>query len=455
MLVANNSQGNCKFGAKCALGHYMPDGHRVNKADLQPINGPSSRKYPDNQAYRAMEQNYHDPYMMTSANAGYYPDMSFFEDELDPNPDRYAPAFRNGNAYDHPVGSPPTSQFGSPSNDVHSPPTRKWASALDAPMPASYTGSIPNYAKVGHVSGSVPDKFGLGSPPLSMFSQSLGSPPIKDNVIRPPSNLKSSAIGSSLAHTESIGERILHSQAYALKSRLPISSSVPVRDLDAKFAMDDLAALPSGIQDEVLTTSEKMKLASKPDLEPGIGFKDNSEGLAIPRRGSNTLGSPPTIAAGSPSRFRALFEEQQRGKSSAANIGVGSPLRESWMLDGDSAFYNRPPVTMSGISAALSRVELNRTESTESNNLRPSIRNSYARQMSSPGLSGKRIDEEGDPATFFPMDDEGTRKTPLVPFQWGDKLSSNSNVHISRNNQGGANGGFSNGNRPIFGGFGE
>lgn len=456
---ANQSQGNCKFGAKCALAHYLPNGHRVSKADLQPLNAIKSRDRSEGPTYPFSEQNFHDPYMSTT---NYFPDIPFLEDDLDANPDRYTPAFRNGNAYDHPIGSPPTSQFGSPPNDIHSPPQRKWPSALEAPMPASYTGSVPNYAKHGHVSGSVPDRFGLNSlnsPPSSSsgFSQVVGSPP-HQGVIRASSNLKTSTLGSSPAHAEtSIGERMLHSERNALRSKMmPISSSVPVHDLDSKFGLDDLPMLPSGLHEEVLTPSEKMKRLSKPEMEPSSSFKDRSDGLAIPRRAS-AIGSPPTMTVGSPSRFRALFEAQEREKTASLGVAVGSPLRESWMLDGDAAAasgrFNAAP--MSGLSAAisLSRTEMNRTDSTESNGQRTGIRNSYSRQISSPGLSGKRIDEEGDPATFFPMDDEGTRRG--VTFPWNDRQSTiPRDAQNNRNSQG--NGmAFGGGNRPVFGGFHE
>lgn len=400
-------------------------------------------------AFPFQEQNLHEQYGMST---NYPLDYPFFDEDLDINPDRYTPAFRNGNAYDHPIGSPPTSQFGSPPNDFNSPPQRKWPSALEAPMPASYTGSVPNYAKVGHVSGSVPDKFGLGSPSNSGFSQVVGSPP-HQGVVRASSNLKTTTLGSSPAHAEtSIGERMLHSERNAqLRSRnLPISSSVPVHDMDKFGGLDDLPMLPSALRDEVLTPSEKMKRLSRPEMEASSSFKDRSDGLAIPRRAS-AVGSPPTMTVGSPSRFRALFEEQQRERSANVGLAVGSPLRESWMLDGDSNPSGRATGPMSGLSTALSRMEMNRTDSTESNGQRPNIRNSYARQISSPGLSGKRIDEEVDPI-FFPMDDEGTRRG--VTFPWGDRQQANNkDAHGNRNGQNGM--AFGGGARPVFGGFHE
>lgn len=221
-----------------------------------------------------------------------------------------------------------------------------------------------------------------------------------------------------------------------------MSASVPVHDhFEDRFGVDnDLPFLPSDLHEEVLTPGEKMRRLSRPDRsEQDISgsFKDIAEGLAIPRRSSNVVGSPP--AAGSPSRFRAIFEEQQREKTS--NVGVvGSPLRESWMLDGNSTISHRQSVQMSGISQAMARVELGRTESTESNGLRTNgLRGGYARQVSSPGLSSKRIDEEGEP-TFFAMDDESTRRANPSWYD-GQKESSSQNRGVA----------IKNGHRPVFG----
>lgn len=245
----------------------------------------------------------------------------------------------------------------------------------------------------------------------------------------------------------------MHSARNAPKSRPPMSASVPVNDhFEDRFGVDnDLPFLPSDLHEEVLTPGEKMRRLSRPDRpdrpdqEISGSLKDRSEGLAIPRRSSNVVGSPP--AAGSPSRFRAIFEEQQREKTS--NVGVvGSPLRELWMLDGNSTISNRQSMQMSGISQAMARMELNRTDSTESNGLRSSgLRGGYARQISSPGLSSKRIDEEGEPA-FFAMDDESTRRANP---SWYDGQSTSSRKLSDESNPQNRGVGIKTGVRPVFG----
>ncbi|KAK5075229.1 hypothetical protein LTR64_001434 [Lithohypha guttulata] len=430
--------------------HYLPNGHRVNKGDLRPYHATNTNGYDLN----GKNQNdppppfpsIDEPYLGSNPPQDYYPDIPFLEDEYDSHPDRYNDAFRNDKPYDIPIGSPPTSHFGSPPSDIRS-PRHKWPSALDAPLPPSYTGSVPNYATIGHVSGSVPDKFGLASPANSTISQNVAGPGVKESLIQPPTqNPKTTPLGASPAHAEtSIGGRILYSEKYRQKSRPPMSSSLPVRDFDTRLGLDsDLPLLPSDLHDELLTTGDKMRGFSRPEQETSGSFKEGSDSLAIPRRSSNVVGSPP--AASSPSRFHHIFKEQ---KEKSSNIGVvGSPLRESWLLGGDSTVSSRPGMQMSGISQALGQMNLDRTETGDSTGLRPNnIRGGYARQISSPGLTSTRIDEEGDPATFFPMDDESTRRGAVA---WNDSQNSTSRkttgeVSMPRGMP------IKNGVKPIFG----
>lgn len=379
-------------------------------------------------------------------------DMQFlYEDEPDLYPDRYQHRNGNGNGFEG-IASPPTSQFGSPPDNMpfQSPAERVRRSALDAPLPASYDPTIPPHiAKYGPFGQSVPDKFGLRSPASSVLSQKIGSPPSRDPAApspMPSSNLKATTtLGVSPAQTgHSIGERIMHSQRVSRPKMM--SASVPVHDWDDGLGIEpDL--LPSGLHEDVLTPQERMRRLSKADQETSSSLRDRPEGLAIPQRQSSTFGSPPT--AGSPSRFRAIFEEQQREKSNSVSGHVGSPLRESWMADGGSTISARP-VQISGITQAMNRMELNRTDSTESTGPRMGglggLRAGYARfdrQISSPGLTSKRIDEEGEGA-FFLMDDESTRANPA----WIDNYTTNSRKVSTEGNNTPNRGG---GDRPIFG----
>ena len=237
---ADHGQGNCKFGAKCALAHYLPNGHRVSRADLEPINSRKSIQYgmngrDDPAQYSSNEPALNEPFAGPPGNQTYFPDIPFLDDEYEANPDRTASAWNgNGRTYEQPpVGSPPTSHFGSPTNDTLS-PQRKWPSALNAPLPASYNNSVPHYAKFGPFGSSVPDTFGLGSPPNPTSPQKGPNPPVRDSLARGPtqsSNLNTPPLGPSPAQGDtSIGERIMHSARTAAKPRPPMSASVPVND---------------------------------------------------------------------------------------------------------------------------------------------------------------------------------------------------------------------------------
>lgn len=367
-------------------------------------------------------------------------DDDLLDNIYEPSTQRYGGAFANHNAYDMPVGSPPTSLVGSPPND-----TRKWPTALEAPLPPSYTGSVPNYITKGHISGSVPGKFLMTSPP-SQASPGIGSPSGMDLGSRiQQTNTKPTPLGTSPAHADtSINGRIMHSHLNQMRNKSAISSSVPVRESLFRTEPDaTLDLVPRNIVHDVLTPGEQARRASRSEQELSNSYKESSNGLAIPRR-SSAVGSPP--AAGSPSRFKSLFDQQEREKS--ANVGaVGSPLRESWLSNGNSSVSNRQSMQMSGISQALGRMSLDRPESSESS-LRPNpLRGGYGRQISSPGLH-PRIDEEGDPATFFPMDgDEGSRRVTNV-WNDNDPSTSRQSAEDLADRQGVP---IRNGNRPIFG----
>ena len=214
---------------------------------------------------------------------------------------------------------------------------------------------------------------------------------------------------------------------------MPVSASVPVRDSHFSDLESESSFLTTDPHDELSTSAQRTRRLSKPEDVSG-SFKEMSEGLAIPRKSSNTVGSPPMSS--SPSRFKALFEEQQKQKSAGVGI-VGSPLRESWMPEN----AERSGYQISGISQAMARMAFDRTDSTDSTTSRPLVRTNYNRQISSPGLSSQRIDEEGEGA-FFPMDaDDGTKRTNPM---W---IESQKNARLSeeqpRPNP--------NSNRPIFG----
>lgn len=431
-LVDLGDQGNCKFGAKCALAHYLPDGRRVNRADLDAGLAMAGRGYgyanrQEQTPFPPQDPSVGDP-MLNQPTYGpdYFPSQGFplmDPDETDANHDRYN-QYQGHSALDSGVNSPPTSQFGSPTNDYLFPksPVENLRTALNAPLPQSFDANgISHIAQYGPFGQSVPDKFGLRSPASSSLSRQLGSPP--DSIV----NVRNANLGSNLRNAsplglspqntdESISQRIMHSQR-PNKVR-GLSASVPRSNLYHEWE-DGLGLetelLPNSLHDEVLTPQEKMRRMSRPDQE--TNSKDYARALAIPSGSSSKVGSPP---AGSPSRFSALWAEQREKKANdntvPTNVGpVGSPLRGSWMSQESSQ-------QVSGISQAMARMQLNRTDSGESNGGRvhsSGLRHSSApigRGISSPGLSSKKIDEEVE-GEFFPMDgdDKNTTWAGLSP----------------------------------------
>ena len=327
-------------------------------------------------------------------------------DDTDALPDRYN-QYQNPSIYEPGLASPPLSAFGSPPTDsmLRSPPENA-RTALNAPLPHSFdSNGISHIAKYGPLGQSVPDRFGLRS--LSNQSKQSGSPaetgPHRSSHLG--SNLRGASplAGSPQNNDESLGQRIMHSQKVT-KPRA-IAQSVPYQHPYPEWE-DPLGAeadlLPNSLHDDILTPQEKSRRMSRPD----------GEGLNIPSGTSSKVGSPP--AGTSPSRFSHLWAEQRERKAAESNTGsqfghVGSPLQQSWMPS-DSAFQSRAPA-VSGITQGMARMQFGRTESSESSSSRPNpLRHSsnpmsrIDRTVSSPGLTAKRIDEEGE--VFFPMDDD-------------------------------------------------
>jgi hypothetical protein len=361
------------------------------------------------------------------------------QDEGDAFYGRFA-QYRNG-PMEGAISSPPGSHFGSPLEEAQfpkSPVLENLRTALNAPLPQSFDpNGLSHIAKYGPLGKSVPSTFGMRSPPASLPKRGIQAPEASTNGRTGAlgSNLRNgSALGSS-PHTqdEPVGQRLMHSQRNARSNRL--STSVPqgvqLDDWDENFTFEqDL--LPIGVRNEVLTPQEKMRRSSKPDQEVGLA-KDQSSGLAIPSGGSSKVGSP--SMSSSPSRYRAIFEQQQQQREKKEQEGsntngssafghVGSPLRESWMANGAN---DASPNTLSGISRQMARMQLNRMESSESNSARlypPGTRHSSAPAgrferpgLSSPGISSTRIDEEVE-GLLFSMDEDGSKRSSN---SWGGR----------------------------------
>lgn len=359
------------------------------------------------------------------------------QDEGDVLYDRFA-QYRNV-PVEGTIASPPGSHFGSPLEETQFPksPVTHVRTALNAPLPQSFDpNGLSRIAMHGPLGKSVPDTFGMKSPPASLPNRGIQSPEVLNNgrVGAPGLNLRiGPPMGSSPhAQDEPAGQRIMHSQRNARSNRL--SASVPqgnqLDDWEESFTFEqDL--LPNSIRDEVLTPQEKMRRLSRPDQE--VLARDQSSGLAIPSGSSSKVGSP--SMSSSPSRYRAIFEQQQQQREKKEQEGsnsngfsafghVGSPLRESWMANGA---HDASPNTLSAISQQMARMQLNRTESSESNSGRlhpPGTRHSSAPVgrferpgLSSPGISSTRIDEEVE-GLVFSMDDDGSKRSSN---SWGGR----------------------------------
>ncbi len=384
----------------------------------------------------------------TDPYAGQY----LFTGQDDPNyvQDRYS-QYPNIQLIETGLSSNPGSKYGSPVDDSRLPlsPVGRHLTALDAPLPASFdSNGISHIARYGAVAASVPSKFGMESPPASLpartgyISDAFRVP--RSNGLN--SNMRNtSQLGSSppAIQDESIGQRLMHSQNVTRPRML--SSSVPrvsaADDWDDHFTFEE-TLLPTTLHEDVLTPDEKRRRLSRPEQDFSA-TKDTANALRIPSGSSSKVGSP---LGSSPSRFSALFakqrekKEQENGAVAPSTSGqVGSPLRESllhenlspsakWTSDDQFSAFSSPPrnSSMSVIAQQMHRMQLQRTDSAESNGgrLQPgSMRHAstpigrFDRTISSPRLASTRIDEEqGD--LVFSMDDEGSKRSSMI---WGGR----------------------------------
>jgi hypothetical protein len=339
-------KGNCKFGAKCALAHILPDGRRVNRPNGpmgMNMNGgalniggrvnPPTHQHQDSALANSL---LYQQQFSTDPLAGQYP---YPQDELN-FPQEYGGRYVTYSG-EPGLNSNPGSKYGSPPNDSQLPISgvEHRLTALDAPLPASFdSNGISHIARYGAVAASVPSKFGMESPPASLSQRTPGQPLDAVKALRSsvfPSNLRnSSQLGSSppAANTEeTFSQRKMHSQQNVPRPRL-LSASVPrpgvSDDWDDGFPLEE-DYLPPNLHDDVLTPQEKMRRLSRPEQD-FAGFRNTTQGgLGIPSGNSSKVGSP---LASSPSRFSALFAKQRQESNNTGTAGfghVGSPLRES------------------------------------------------------------------------------------------------------------------------------
>lgn len=368
------SKGNCKFGAKCALAHILPDGRRVNRPNasmgMNMNNGalniggrvnPPTYQHQDSVLANSLLSSQPYPVDPFQGQYQYPPDELNYSQEYD---GRYVPFSGEPG-----LGSNPDSKYGSPTNESQLPirGVERRLTALDAPLPASFdSNGISHIARYGAVAASVPSKFGMESPPASLSQRIAGQPLDAVKALRSsafPSNLRnSSQLGSSppaVTTEETIGQRKMHSQQSVQRPRL-LSASVPRPgvndDWDDGFPLEE-DFLPTNLHDDVLTPQEKMRRLSRPEQEFSNIKSATQGGLGIPSGNSSKVGSP---LASSPSRFSALFAKQRQESSQNNTTGtgfghVGSPLRESHIqhASGNSPFGDG--ITARPVSSTRSR----------------------------------------------------------------------------------------------------
>ncbi|KAF9887132.1 hypothetical protein FE257_010507 [Aspergillus nanangensis] len=431
--------GNCKFGAKCALAHILPDGRRVNRPTPGMSMGGShlnlgGRVNPQayvnqdsaltNSVLSQQRMNGHDPRYTHQAPS---------QEEFSPLQSQQQAPYDAIPTIDAGLASDPGSKYGSPVDDLRFPmsPNHRHLTALDAPLPASFDSQgISHAARYGPVAASMPSKFGLE---LSPPAQRTGAP---SDALR---TLRDTAYGSDLRKPSSFvgssppgipedgpGPRFLHSQR-TVKPRI-LSASVPrptaLDDWDeSNFPMEE-DYLPMNLHDDVLTPQERLRRLSRTDHDLSSSHRDLS-GLGMSSASFSKVGSP---LASSPSRFGALFAKQRQKREEDAHgtslPHVGSPLRESALNLGTSpslgAIGSRQPPndvspfvstsswqSASMISQQLSGMSLHPGTARHSSSTGPNSR--LDRTVSSP-VSTSKIDEEQSDLVFSMEEEENNKR---------------------------------------------
>ena len=461
------AQGNCKFGAKCALAHILPNGRRVNRPHA-PLGGqlPLGGRV-DPQLYQQSDPALVHSLLAQQANGVPPPFghqiLPYVEHEFNSQHQLLdsIPTIETG------YTSHPESKYGSPRDDNRNPISPvAHLSARDAPMPASFESQGISYiARHGPVAASVPSKFGLESPPSSLPKKAAiptdavrnlhTSVYGRDSRARVP-DLGSSPLGSG---DEGFGQRMMHSKRTVSVKTGFMSSSLPRQRLHVPDDEDEFAFsgeedfLPPSLHD-LLTPQERMRRLSRTEQD-SRNTRENLSGLASPTDSNSKVGSP---AAGSPSRYGAFFarqrQEEANNNAAVSAFGhVGSPLRNSSLhppftspqllatkIPGDmSPAFASPPrqSSMSMISQQLARQRIS-SQTSDSNDHQSSVNRQVSntstsslhpgptrnpsssshlmnRAVSSSSISGTgRIEEENDGVFSMEEEEDDQRKRPSI-----------------------------------------
>ncbi|KAI5813784.1 hypothetical protein BZA77DRAFT_334706 [Pyronema omphalodes] len=326
------SKGNCKFGAKCALAHILPDGRRVNRPSLH---GNSHLQFHRmDPSYTNHRSALHNMMQANSSNGGHHtPNHSLGGQEEFPALPSQSLTQLEQTALSSSL--PDAAQFGSPRLSEAMPSaslgtSQRTLGPLDATLPASLDRWDYSYfAKYGPFASSVPNTFGVESPPPSLPSS------IRENTV---SALRRSAFGeeddsglsrSAQLRENSFGERILHSSVAARRSKvysssyggpqtlLGYQSKTRAQDLEEDTFAFEEDLLPESLND-LLTPAERNRRMSRTEEEYGN------------RPTFDSFGSPPI---GSPGSWGPIISRTKREEDhSFSGLGhVGSPLRNSYL----------------------------------------------------------------------------------------------------------------------------
>ncbi|KAL9058711.1 MAG: hypothetical protein Q9162_001579 [Coniocarpon cinnabarinum] len=358
--------------------------------------------------------------------------------------DRHVP-YRSD--YNGDFGSPTGSAFGSPPMDSQfgrSPPFR---SALDAPLPPSFSSQdLPNIQKFGPNAMSVPNNGGFGplmapSPPTSAVGREAFNH--IDSTLN--EGIERLDLGSSPPDTRAeVAPRHIASSQRTIMTR-DFPASLPVRErhelfrgMDRQLQPDDdnheEDFLPDALSD-LLTPQEKMRRFSRPQDEMQMAGRPPQNTLVGSPK--SKVGSP---TGASPSRFSGFFAEQAK-RDAGAQMGsspfghVGSPLRNSSLPShlskpGDASGsspsigpisppgFKERPGSVSSLSEQLRKARTPATAepyfpnssnaaSTARSASGPAMVATRKERLVSSGPGPDRIDEED--SCFFSMEDEKTQ----------------------------------------------
>ncbi|KAI5301424.1 hypothetical protein KEM56_001735 [Ascosphaera pollenicola] len=445
---AGTKHGNCKFGAKCALAHILPDGRRVNRHNVptpmaMPAGGAGFVPPPGraNQLpFQGQEAALNSPLPAQQPVIAPTPPNGrpvYPYPAQEPTAFSYQQQFQSQGPSTSQLSSTPkytdipiidhsftdrSIKLGSPADDhKYAMPSLIGRTALDAPLPASFDSQGVSYlARNGPIAASVPSTFGLDIVSPSALSRHLQRSAdvlrLNDPVFgKPVPNMASSPLDASVR--QPYLQRIAKPQMISASVPRPSALSSQLDEWgDDNFAMEE-DYLPMSLHDDVLTPQERMRRLSRTEQDNGHRGELSNLNIFGGASSAPRVGSP---LASSPSRFGALFAKQRQKKEEealSASMGhLGSPRRDASLLarsnlvagsplssNGDPFSGIRTSVGVSAITEQLGRTSLHHA-------VRSSASTKLDRVMTSSPHSAT-IDEENENDLVFSMEEEDHKHT--------------------------------------------